>query len=83
MCEQQNRNEQRWFYQQEQEWIAFCERLKLTPCPHCHQVGSLNRMVLFWDSMIVVRSERHFGLAESIAATAICVVDVDVRSVSG
>ena len=33
----------RWFYRDESDWIALVERLKLTPCPHCHVVGTLNR----------------------------------------
>ena len=35
--------EPRWFYRDEHEWVALVERLKLTPCPHCHVVGTLNR----------------------------------------
>ncbi len=35
--------EERWFYRDEQEWIAIAERLKLTPCPHCKAVGALIR----------------------------------------
>jgi hypothetical protein len=33
----------RWFYRTDAEWVALVERLKLTPCPHCHVVGALNR----------------------------------------
>ena len=33
----------RWFYRDESDWIALVERLKLTPCPHCQTVGTLNR----------------------------------------
>ena len=35
--------EPRWFYHHEYEWVALVERLKLTPCPHCHVVGTLIR----------------------------------------
>ena len=35
--------EPRWFYRDEREWVALVERLKLTPCPHCNTVGTLNR----------------------------------------
>lgn len=35
--------EQRWFYRNAEEWQAFAERLKLTPCPHCKAVGTLIR----------------------------------------
>jgi hypothetical protein len=35
--------EERWFYRHEHEWVALVERLKLTPCPHCQVVGTLNR----------------------------------------
>jgi hypothetical protein len=34
---------QRWFYRNDHEWIAIVERLKITPCPHCQTVGTLNR----------------------------------------
>jgi hypothetical protein len=34
---------QRWFYRNNEEWQAFAERLKLTPCPHCMAVGALIR----------------------------------------
>jgi hypothetical protein len=32
-----------WFFRSDQEWIAIAERLKQTPCPHCHVVGTLIR----------------------------------------
>jgi hypothetical protein len=35
--------EPRWFYRNDDEWIAIVERLKLTPCPHCRAVGTLIR----------------------------------------
>jgi len=35
--------EQQWFYRSAEEWDAICERLKLTPCPHCQVVGMLIR----------------------------------------
>ena len=35
--------EERWFYRDECDWVALVERLKLTPCPHCNTVGTLNR----------------------------------------
>ncbi len=35
--------EQRWFYGSAAEWLAIADRLKLTPCPHCQVVGTLNR----------------------------------------
>jgi hypothetical protein len=35
--------EQRWFYRNAEEWIAFAEHLKLMPCPHCQLVGTLVR----------------------------------------
>jgi hypothetical protein len=34
---------ERWFYRSEAEWKTLVERLKLTACPHCHVVGTLNR----------------------------------------
>ena len=34
---------ERWFYRSEDEWISLVERLKVTPCPHCQVVGTLNR----------------------------------------
>jgi len=30
-------------YRSENEWAAFAERLKITPCPHCKKVGNLIR----------------------------------------
>ena len=33
----------RWFCHNDEECKAFFERLKLTPCPHCHVVGALIR----------------------------------------
>lgn len=36
-------NGTRWFYRTDQEWVTIVERLKLTPCPHCQAVGTLNR----------------------------------------
>ena len=33
----------RWFYRDDDEWNAIAERLKLTPCPHCKTIGTLNR----------------------------------------
>jgi hypothetical protein len=30
-------------YRSEDEWAAFAERLKITPCPHCKKVGNLIR----------------------------------------
>jgi hypothetical protein len=35
--------EARWFYRNDEEWIAIAERLKQTPCPHCKVVGTLIR----------------------------------------
>jgi hypothetical protein len=32
-----------WFFRNAQEWRALSERLKHLPCPHCNQVGNLNR----------------------------------------
>jgi hypothetical protein len=32
-----------WFYQSEEEWTKIVERLKVTACPHCQVVGTLNR----------------------------------------
>jgi len=34
---------ERWFYQNDQEWIGIVERLKITHCPHCNAMGTLNR----------------------------------------
>jgi len=34
---------QRWFYRDEEEWVAIAERLKQTSCPHCQTVGMLIR----------------------------------------
>jgi hypothetical protein len=31
------------FYLDDQQWHAFAQQLKLTPCPHCHAVGALIR----------------------------------------
>jgi len=33
--------EQRWFCRGVEEWTAFAERVKQTPCPHCKRVGAL------------------------------------------
>lgn len=35
--------EPRWFYRNDDEFNAFAEQFKLTPCPHCHTVGALIR----------------------------------------
>jgi hypothetical protein len=35
--------EHRFFYRDEQEWVAIGERLKQMPCPHCKTIGTLNR----------------------------------------
>jgi hypothetical protein len=35
--------EERWFYRNDAEWLAFAERLKQTACPHCRVVGALIR----------------------------------------
>ena len=35
--------EERWFYRNQEEWIAFAERIKLMPCLHCKVVGMLIR----------------------------------------
>jgi hypothetical protein len=35
--------EQRWFCRDDEEWTAFAERVKQTPCPHCKRVGNLIR----------------------------------------
>ena len=43
----------RWFYRDEPDWIAFRDQLKLTACPHCRVVGTLNQhgsLVGFDDS---------------------------------
>jgi hypothetical protein len=32
-----------WFYRTEEEWSKWVERLKVTACPHCQVVGTLNR----------------------------------------
>ena len=32
-----------WFYRSDQEWNTIAQRLKLTPCPYCRVVGTLNR----------------------------------------
>jgi hypothetical protein len=32
-----------WFCRSDDEWKSLVERLKLTPCPHCKVVGTLNR----------------------------------------
>ena len=34
---------QRWFCRDDEEWTAFAERVKQTPCPHCKRVGALIR----------------------------------------
>jgi hypothetical protein len=36
-------SEVQWFCRNAEEWDAMAERLKLTPCPHCKVVGTLNR----------------------------------------
>ncbi|QDU60273.1 hypothetical protein Pan216_11120 [Planctomycetes bacterium Pan216] len=33
--------ERGWFYRDEEEFRRIHEKLKLTPCPHCHVVGTL------------------------------------------
>jgi len=33
--------EPRWFFRSAEEWNAIAQRLKQTPCPHCHAVGTL------------------------------------------
>jgi hypothetical protein len=35
--------DQRWFYRNDEEWIALAEQLKQMPCPHCKVVGALIR----------------------------------------
>jgi hypothetical protein len=35
--------DERWFYHNADDWLALAERLKQTPCPHCHVVGMLIR----------------------------------------
>lgn len=35
--------DERWFYHDERDWAVLVERIKLTPCPHCQAVGTLNR----------------------------------------
>lgn len=35
--------DQTWFYRREEDWVAFVEQLKHTPCPHCNTVGTLIR----------------------------------------
>jgi hypothetical protein len=32
-----------WFFRNDADWTAILERLKRTPCPHCHAVGFLIR----------------------------------------
>jgi hypothetical protein len=32
-----------WFYRSDEEWNAIAQRLKLTACPFCQVVGTLNR----------------------------------------
>ena len=34
---------ERWFYRNEEEWIAIAERIKLMACLHCKVVGMLIR----------------------------------------
>lgn len=34
---------ERWFYRCDQDWLAIVEQLKITPCPHCQAIGTLNR----------------------------------------
>jgi len=34
---------ERWFCRGVEEWTAFAERVKQTPCPHCKVVGTLIR----------------------------------------
>jgi hypothetical protein len=31
----------RWFYRSKEEFLAICEKLKLTRCPHCRVIGTL------------------------------------------
>lgn len=33
----------RWFFRNDDEWIAIVQQLKLTACPHCQAVGTLVR----------------------------------------
>ncbi len=35
--------DERWFYRNDDDWIAIVQRLKLTACPHCRTVGTLVR----------------------------------------
>jgi hypothetical protein len=58
--------DQPWFYRCEEDWLAIIERLKQTPCPHCHAVGMLIRhgvLAGFDDSTPqrrVIRARRIF-----------------------
>ena len=36
-------SDQRWFCRNTEQWHTIADRLKLTPCPHCKAVGTLNR----------------------------------------
>jgi hypothetical protein len=57
-------SEVRWFYRDEAEWIEMAEKLKLTACPHCKEVGHLIRhgaLQGFDESgRIVLRARRVF-----------------------
>ena len=35
--------DERWFYRDDADGAAIAGRLKVTPCPHCRAVGTLNR----------------------------------------
>ena len=35
--------QQQWFCRGAEDWLAFAQRLKQMPCPHCKVVGALNR----------------------------------------
>ena len=35
--------DEHWFYRDDDEWAAIAGRLKMTACPHCRTVGTLNR----------------------------------------
>ena len=54
----------RWFYRNNEEWIAMAQEIKLTPCQHCDLVGMLIRHggSHGWDESgrIVLRARRVF-----------------------
>ena len=54
----------RWFYRNNEEWIALAQQIKLKPCQHCDVIGMLilHGSLHGWDESgrIVLRARRVF-----------------------